>query len=181
MRGCLGLGWGWGRWGVQRWVMSPSPSRLDPWRIYAPPCSLPSPAQPLETSPAQDGGGALRGQGQRSGSLPSEWLRAGAQQLRRRIYVPLPLIGNSVSRRKICTVLRPSFLLYHYYWRKVDLETQRKVGLGVGATRGGEVWGRGWPSSCLSWFVPRRGQRAGQGLGVLEGRGEATRGSLGEG
>lgn len=91
------------------------------------PIAVPSPfpAQPRlwEPSPAEVGGGVPRGRGRGGGSLPSKWLLAGAQQLRRRIYVPLPLIGNSVSRRKICTVLRPSFLLYHYYWRKVDLET----------------------------------------------------------
>lgn len=106
----------------------------DPWKgkagpcwVYASPLPLPCPfpAQPqaLGTEPGSGWGWGSQGQGQRGGSLPFEWLRAGAQQLRRRIYVLLPLIGNSVSRRKICTVLRPGFLLYHRYWRKVDLET----------------------------------------------------------
>ena len=84
---------------------------------------LAEPQAPGGNEPCSGWGWGSQGQGQRGGHLPSEWLQAGAQQLRRRIYVPLPLIGNSVSRRKICTVLRPSFLLYHYYWRKVDLET----------------------------------------------------------
>ena len=94
------------------------------WTSGVIPFPLPSPAPGAGgNEPCSGWGWGSQGQGQRRGHLPSEWLQAGAQQLRRRIYVPLPLIGNSVSRRKICTVLRPSFLLYHYYWRKVDLET----------------------------------------------------------
>lgn len=57
--------------------------------------------------------------GQRGWEPPPKWLWAGAQQLRRRIYVPLPLIGNSVSRRKICTGhlgIRSSIYFYKCLW-----------------------------------------------------------------
>lgn len=55
------------------------------------------------------------------------------------------------------------------------------MGLGVGATREGELWDRGVAFLLLSWFVTGGGQRAGQRLWVLEGRWEETRGTLGEG
>lgn len=50
----------------------------------------------------------------------------------------------------------------------------------MGATKEGELWGRRVAFLLLSWFVTGGGQRAGQGLRVLEGRWEESRGTLGE-
>lgn len=48
---------------------------------------------------------------------------------------------NSVSKKKICCP-PDSFLLYHYYWRKVGLK-QRKDGVRGWEPPQKEVWGRG--------------------------------------
>lgn len=49
------------------------------------------------------------------------------------------------------------------------------MGLGVGATREGESWGRWVHFLLLSWLVTGGGHRAGQGLKGLEGRWGKTR------